>query len=149
MQIKEPQVVTSIAEDAGKIYVLDDDIICQKILKYFLSKENFTVTTLSTPEEAMRYFNEQGHPDILILDNLMPNIRDFEFLRILSQMGEREQFHIIVVAPEDFAEERERALSQGADSYFTKPYDIPKLIKEIKRLQSLSVNIQAASGDPC
>jgi len=70
------------------------------------------------------------HPDLLILDVLMPQMDGREVLRSLRQAGN--WIPIILLTQVGEAGERAMALEEGADDYLNKPFDPHELIARIR-----------------
>ncbi|MCX6033999.1 MAG: response regulator, partial [Chloroflexi bacterium] len=66
------------------ILLVDDETAITDNLSQFLSRSGFTVTVASNGEEALQKV-AKGHPDLLVLDVLMPRLDGREVLRQLRQ----------------------------------------------------------------
>lgn len=77
-----------------RILVLDDDVEIRKLLKTALTRRGHEVTTLADPTE-FPFFNKETCPclpgtpcaDILIADNIMPNIEGIDLFKKLKSCG--------------------------------------------------------------
>ena len=71
-----------------------------------------------------------GHPDLLVLDVLMPRLDGREVLRRLRQDGN--WIPILLLTQVGEAGERAMALEEGADDYLNKPFDPHELVARIR-----------------
>ena len=67
-----------------KILVVDDEKSIVDILKFNLQKEGFQVFTGSDGQEALEIF-ENCHPDLLILDVMMPRLSGYDVCRKIRE----------------------------------------------------------------
>ena len=76
-----------------KILVVDDEKSIVDILKFNLQKEGFQVFTGSDGQEALEIF-ENCHPDLLILDVMMPRLSGYDVCR---KIREKSMVPIIII----------------------------------------------------
>jgi len=68
----------------AKILLIDDDTVLLKLYSTRLSADRHAVETATDGEEGLKKI-QQGKPDIIILDLLMPKINGFVFLENLNR----------------------------------------------------------------
>jgi signal transduction histidine kinase/DNA-binding response OmpR family regulator len=127
-------------EDAGtegvetqglaKVLVVDDDESSLEISKRILSRRGYSVITASTGAAGIELAQEQ-HPDIIVLDVIMPEMDGWQVLETLRGQKETRDIPIIM---QSMLSERELGLSMGADEYLTKPVDKADLPNAVKKL---------------
>lgn len=110
------------------ILLVDDEIAITDNLSPFLTRTGFIVTVASNGEEALQKV-ATSHPDLLILDVLMPKLDGREVLRQLRQAGN--WIPILLLTQVGEAGERAMALEEGADDYLNKPFDPHELVARI------------------
>ena len=111
------------------ILLVDDETAITNNLAPFLIRSGFEVSVASNGEEALQKV-ATGHPDLLVLDVLMPKLDGREVLRQLRQAG---NWTPILLLPQiGEAGERAMALEEGADDYLNKPFDPHELVARIK-----------------
>jgi DNA-binding response OmpR family regulator len=111
------------------ILLVDDETAITDNLAPFLGRSGFTVEVASNGEEALQKVDSQ-HPDLLILDVLMPLLDGREVLRRLRQAGN--WIPVILLTQVGEAAERAMALEEGADDYLNKPFDPHELVARIR-----------------
>jgi DNA-binding response OmpR family regulator len=111
------------------ILLVDDEIAITDNLVPFLGRSGFTVMVASNGEEALQKVTT-GHPDLLVLDVLMPRLDGREVLRQLRQGGNWTPILLLTQVGE--AGERAMALEEGADDYLNKPFDPHELVARIR-----------------
>jgi len=111
------------------ILLVDDETAITDNLAPFLTRSGFTVTTASNGEDALQKVGSV-HPDLLVLDVLMPRLDGREVLRQLRQGGN--WIPILLLTQVGEAGERAMALEEGADDYLNKPFDPHELVARIR-----------------
>ena len=116
-------------EPKPSILLVDDEAAITDNLAPFLNRSGFAVTVASNGEEALQKV-AADHPDLLVLDVLMPRLDGREVLRRLRQGGNWTPILLLTQVGE--AGERAMALEEGADDYLNKPFDPHELVARIR-----------------
>ena len=111
------------------ILLVDDETAITDNLAPFLGRSGFAVSAASNGEEALQKVAAL-HPDLLVLDVLMPRLDGREVLRQLRKNGN--WIPIILLTQVGEASERAMALEEGADDYLNKPFDPHELVARIR-----------------
>ena len=111
------------------ILLVDDETAITENLSPFLARSGFTVTVATNGEDALQQV-AAAHPDLLVLDVLMPRMDGREVLRQLRQGGNWTPILLLTQVGE--AGERAMALEEGADDYLNKPFDPHELVARIR-----------------
>jgi len=117
-------------EGLATVLVVDDDQSSREISKRILSKRGYSVLTADDGASGIEIAREQ-HPDIIVLDILMPGMDGWQVLEQLRDIPETADIPIIM---QSMLSERELGLSLGADEYLTKPVDKSDLPNAVRRL---------------
>jgi DNA-binding NtrC family response regulator len=124
-----PDVLAS--QQKGRILVIDDEIDIRESLETLLSLEGFTVELAQHGTEGLRKA-EAGNYDLILLDLMMPDRSGMEVLR---EIRERDtETPIFMITAYGSVEVAVDALKNGANDYFSKPWDNEKLLIEIDRM---------------
>ncbi len=111
-----------------KILVVDDTRNMQTLLKDFLDKQNYEVLLAFDGIEAMDIF-EQKHPDMILLDIMMPRMDGFQFLTRLRQTS---KVPVIMISAKQQENDIIKGFELGADDYICKPFRLRELLMRIR-----------------
>ena len=106
------------------ILVVDDERRLLNLLREYLEKDGYTVTTATNGREAL-FAAREHKPDLIILDLMMPEMDGWEFMRLHRQ--ERNTPIIMLTARVDDVD-KIAGLEMGADDYLTKPFSPRELV---------------------
>lgn len=116
-----------------KILVVDDEPDIRNLLEYYLKKDGFLVYTACNGEEGIAEAIKH-HPDLIILDIMMPVMDGMETCRILKNMVTF-QTTIVIFLTARLEEYSEIAgFNVGADDYIFKPVKPNALVSRIKAI---------------
>ena len=113
---------------ANSILIADDDEKLLSVLLSYFKDEQFTVYLARDGGEALKRLKED-HPDIMVLDIMMPGIDGFEVCRRARQFTD---IPIIFLSAKDDEADRLVGLHLGADDYVVKPFSLIELTARIK-----------------
>lgn len=114
----------------ARILVVDDEPQIRRSLQVNLERSGYAVETVDTGDQALRSF-ENRHPDVVILDLLMPGMSGVEAVRRMRAMS---TVPILVLSAVGEETRKVEALEQGADDYMTKPFGMEELLARIRSL---------------
>ncbi len=112
----------------NRILAIDDDPDILRVLRANLELNGFEVDTASNCQEAEDRLNE-GLPDLIILDLILPDGDGVEFCRKLRTEF---QIPVIMLTARDRVSDKVIGLESGADDYIVKPFETLELIARIK-----------------
>lgn len=113
------------------ILVVDDDLRLRKLLRQYLSDEQFVVTTADCARHAQEMMSFMVF-DIVILDVMMPEIDGREFLKEVRQS--HHEIPVLMLTAMGEANDRISGLEAGADDYLPKPFEPKELVLRIKSI---------------
>ncbi len=114
-----------------KILIVDDEKDIVRMLEYNLKKEGFRVLCAFDGESAVR-LARHDHPDIIILDLMLPGIDGFEVCRQLKRDDATHAIPLVMLSAKVQESDKIVGLELGADDYVTKPFSPRELIARIK-----------------
>jgi DNA-binding response OmpR family regulator len=114
-----------------KILIVDDDPTITTLLNRFLSVNGYHVTALNDSSQALRTAGED-HPDLFILDIMMPPPDGFALCRMLREDPRFSKTPILIITAMDRSNSQATIL--GANDYLSKPFDLDELIVRIENL---------------
>jgi DNA-binding NtrC family response regulator len=113
-----------------KIMIVDDEQSILLSLSYLLTTEGVEVITCNEIEQAEEALNSTRF-DLVIADIRMSGVNGIEGLELLSYIGERYNTRVIIMTGYGSNEIENEAYRRGAYFYFSKPIDIPVLLKKV------------------
>ncbi|MCL6635001.1 MAG: response regulator transcription factor [Peptococcaceae bacterium] len=125
-----------------RILTVDDDPKILKVLQHALSREGFEVISAASGEEALEKAR-RFHPDLVVLDLMMPGMDGFETYQRLK--AQREVPVIILSARTDEVD-RVAGFRMGVDDYQVKPFSPAELALRVKAVLR-RVGAQRAAGE--
>lgn len=125
-----------------KVLVVDDEKNIVSIISFNLKKEGYETFCASDGEEALNLV-EKNHPDLILLDIMMPKMDGYEVCRRV-----REKYHMPIIMLTARAEEVDKVLGleMGADDYVTKPFGTRELMARVKANLRRSEAIEQKTG---
>src|SRR5699024_8634565 len=111
-----------------KILVVDDDKNICELLRLYLVKEGYNVTMVHDGAAAMTEF-EKLHPDLVLLDVMMPVMDGWEVCRKLRA---KDNTPIIMLTAKGETYDKVLGLELGADDYIVKPFDAKEVTARIQ-----------------
>ena len=113
-----------------KILVVDDDTNICELLRLYLTKEGYQVTTANDGEEGLEKFN-QLKPDMVLLDVMMPRMDGLEVCRRIRKLGNTP---VMMLTAKGETFDKVLGLELGADDYMVKPVDEEEMLWRIEAL---------------
>jgi two-component system response regulator MprA len=115
-----------------KILVVDDERAVRDSLRRALELQGYEVELASDGAEALERLAENGQPDAIVLDILMPGIDGLEVCRQLRRRGN--SVPVLMLTARDAVGDRVEGLEAGADDYVIKPFALEELLARIRAL---------------
>jgi two-component system KDP operon response regulator KdpE len=111
-----------------KVLVIDDDEATVWVVSTLLKHHGFEVIEAVGPEEGLK-LAYQKHPDLVLLDIMMPNMDGWEVCRRLRELSE---VPIIFLTAKSSVTDLVHGLELGADDYVIKPFDNQELVARVR-----------------
>lgn len=116
--------------DNKLIFIADDEINIQQLIKMFLEKEGYEVKCFSNGRDLLKAFKEEP-ADMLLLDVMMP---DLDGLTICTEIRKHSDVPIIIISAKDGETDKIAGLMLGSDDYMTKPFSPVELVLRVKSI---------------
>lgn len=116
-----------------KVLVVDDEEPILELLKYNLEKQGYDVKTASDGFQAVD-IAKRFHPDLVLLDIMMPKMDGVETCRQLRAMSDLQNTFIVFLTARAEEYSEVAAFDVGADDYITKPIKPRALMSRISAL---------------
>ena len=119
------------------ILCVDDDDKIRELLKVFLRKNNFSVSTAQNVDDAKKLLNLFIF-DIIVLDIMMPKISGTEFLDTFRK--ENVNTPVIMLTANNQLNIKTQSYNLGCDDYLIKPFEPMELILRVNKLLNPRIN---------
>ena len=123
-----------------RVLVVDDEDRIRSVVRGYLENDGYEVAEASDGETAIRV-EQDWHPDLVVLDVMMPGTDGLEVLRRLRT---RSEVPVILLTARSEEVDKLVGLSVGADDYVTKPFSPRELVARVKTVLRRGV-VQAAA----
>ena len=113
-----------------RILGVDDDPLNRIILADYL-EEDYEVTLAESGEHCLEIL-ETMHPDLILLDIMMPGINGYEVCQQVRADQRLRHTKIILISAKALPEERLKGYEVGANDYVTKPFSGDELLAKVR-----------------
>src|SRR5918996_4146382 len=117
----------------SKVLVIDDEKDIVSLLRYHLEKAGFQCLEGMDGAIALRLVREY-HPDLLILDLMLPGMDGLEICRQLRQDAATARLPILMLTAKAEEVDRVVGLEVGADDYVVKPFSPRELVARVRAI---------------
>lgn len=117
----------------ARLLIADDDPLLRALLQHRLSADGHDVFAVEHGGDVLAALAE-WHPDLIVLDGMMPVMDGFEILRRLKSGAKPDPTPIIMLTALKRESDIVGALQQGAADYLVKPFIPEELSERIRRI---------------
>jgi len=114
----------------GRILVVDDEEAIASAVSDLLTEEGYAVRTVTDPRRAVDIFSS-FHPDLVILDVLMPGV---DGISLCLELRRESDVPVLFLSAKHEARDRIVGLRIGGDDYVGKPFDNDELLARVRAL---------------
>jgi adenylate cyclase len=135
--------------DPPRILVVDDNETNRDIIVTRLEANGYETLQAADGQEALAAAM-QHHPDLVLLDVMMPNIDGLDVCRQLKSDAALAFTPVVLVTAKTATQDVVAGLDAGADEYLTKPIDQAALVARVRsvlRIKALHDQVQAQAAD--
>lgn len=118
----------------ASILLVEDDPTLSETLRYNLEREGYRVYTAGDGIQALELARRE-HPDMLLLDVMLPRLDGFSVCRILRQESD---VPILMLTARQDEIDRIAGLELGADDYVSKPFSLGELLARVRAIMRRS-----------
>lgn len=131
-----PDLAEDVALPRKKILTCDDETNIVRLIQVNLEKAGYDVVTAYNGRECLEQVAKE-HPDLIVLDLMMPEMTGFEVLEKLKASPETADIPVIMLTARAQDQDVLRGWQAGVECYLTKPFTPNELIAFIKRIFSV------------
>ncbi len=116
-----------------KILIIEDDPGTTRFLVYTLEQEGYKVLSVADGLEGLKKAQDE-HPDLIILDVMLPGMDGYEVCHRLRQKSETLTVPVLMVSGRARQDDKNVGLRMGADDYLSKPVDPQMILAKVETL---------------
>ncbi|MFH1923842.1 MAG: response regulator [Planctomycetota bacterium] len=120
----------------SKILIADDNPTNVELLEAYLSDSDYEIMVATDGRDTLDKV-APFHPDLVLLDIMMPKLSGFEVCRILKDDPATKEIMILMVTALNESGDIERAVAAGCDDFLSKPVNKLELLKRVENLLTL------------
>jgi len=115
------------------VLIAEDEPDVVRLLAFHLQRAGYRVGHAADGVAAVNGVFE-GHPDLLLLDLMLPKMPGLEVCRLLKNSPTARRMPIVMVTAMAGLEDKLKGFGCGADDYVTKPFEVRELISRVNAL---------------
>jgi len=119
--------------DKVKVLVVDDNPMDLKLASRPFLSMGYDLITATNGEDALKKAASE-HPDLIVLDVIIPKINGFKVCRQIKNSTELRDIKIIMLSGKNQESDKYWGEKQGADCYITKPFTEEDLLNTAAKL---------------
>jgi len=120
----------------ARILIVDDEVGARTALATLLRREGFEVSEVGEGAAALAEC-ASFHPDLILLDIVMPGMSGFEVCRRIKATPETRLTPVVLITGLSATEDRIQGINAGADDFLSKPIDFNELLARARSLLRL------------
>lgn len=118
-----------------KVLVADDSMTIRRLVAARLRADGYEVVEAENGQEALTLAREQ-HPDLYVLDKVMPGLDGFEVVRALRKDPDTRDAPIVMLTERSGEADVLGGLELGVEEYMPKPFSTHELSARVRRALS-------------
>ena len=126
-----PEVIASKSGEF-KILIVDDEAINLRVLANNLSLANYSIYQASSGLEALEIIENGWHPDLILLDVMMPRMTGYEVCEKIRKKFLPSELPVVMLTAKNQVSDLVEGFRSGANDYLTKPFNKTELLARIK-----------------
>ena len=115
------------------VLVVEDEPAQMEMVRYNLEAADLK-TIVATDGASALLLLEEEHPDLVVLDWMLPELSGIEVCRQIRQKPEHKSLPVIMLTARGEEADKVRGLETGADDYLVKPFSPAELVARIRAL---------------
>jgi DNA-binding response OmpR family regulator len=117
-------------------WIVDDDDEMRQAIKLMLELLDFEVGLYRDARSASRDLLTRNHPDVIILDIMMPEVSGIDMLEFMRRRDELKGIPVVMLSSETTDVQVDEAMGLGADAFVFKPVTLDELEAAIRKAVS-------------
>jgi len=129
------------------ILLVEDEKISARLVASALRNEGYEVTLATNGVEGLKKAT-QDHPDLVILDVMLPGLDGFEVCQRLKDQPDTANMPVLMLSAKDQESDVAAGKKVGADVYLLKSSDLTKILAAVKNLLGADRSLTASPSGP-
>jgi len=135
-------------EQTLKLLLAEDGSQFSKLIASSLKSNGFAVTLCEKDGEAVIAKIKSEMPDVILMDTFLQSVDALGVLKEMKNLDLSKRITVLVMSSSDNPNLEKEILSEGADYYFLKPFDVNILAQRIYLLTGWKKGANNASNEP-
>ena len=130
------------------LLVVDDDPDILRVVRFYLTKQDYHVHTASSGNEALELLAKEEEIELVLSDVMMPEMNGLDLLKHIRSDPKHKGTPVILISAEGETSKKVTGLNLGADDFITKPFNFDELMARVKnhiRLRRLQKEVLYAN----
>ncbi len=123
----------ALGEERPLVLVVDDEPHIRRLIRIHLERMGCAVVEAADGEAALSRLPAL-HPDLILLDVMMPGPSGFEVVERIKADPRTAAVPVVMLTARDEYDDIRRGWSKGADCYFSKPFNPWELCETVRRM---------------
>ncbi|MBM3183077.1 MAG: response regulator transcription factor [Chloroflexi bacterium] len=116
-----------------RILVVEDDPSTLRFIEYTLQQEGLEIFLAKNGLDGLKIAQTE-HPDLIILDIMLPGLDGYEVCRRLRQKSDTANILVLMLSAKARQEDKDMGMKMGADDYLSKPVDPTEIINKVQSM---------------
>jgi PleD family two-component response regulator len=121
------------APPTPRVLIADDDPLGAELLEAYLGGSDYELRIASDGEQTLKQVAD-WHPDLILLDVMMPRMSGFEVCKRLRGDPDTRDIAILMITALDQPSDVDRAVEAGTDDFLSKPINKTELLLRVRSL---------------
>jgi len=132
-------------DDRPSVLIVDDVTSMLRAMQYAL-QDKYKVYILSKSEDALDFLRSK-HPDLILLDYVMPGINGFDLIPLIRKLPGHNETPIIIITTEGTPDHVNKAMTIGASDFIVKPFKPKELNDKVAKHIRISQELKSIKED--
>jgi DNA-binding response OmpR family regulator len=129
----------------NKVLIIDDDVDTLRLVGLMLERQGYEIAAASSGEQGIEKARQE-HPDVILLDIMMPGMDGYEVARRLRADAASKDTPILMFTAKSQLEDKVEGFEAGIDDYLTKPTNPAQLEKHLRQVLAHARDRQAPAS---
>jgi DNA-binding response OmpR family regulator len=131
--VEAPLQAGTPPDTVPRVLIADDNPQGAELLEAYLCDSGYELRTASDGEQTLHELRS-WHPDLVLLDIMMPRISGFEVCKCLRADPATHDIAVLMITALDQPSDVERAVEAGTDDFLSKPINKTELLVRVRAL---------------